>query len=88
MIENLDNIIRQREAQFGNKMFGEQQPSTNNNKEDESVEILKLIFEYIKQSNAKINEKLDKINKEQILINKSSKKRIINKKFKRKIRKK
>ena len=58
-IENIDKIIRERDRQLGGSMLGSvEQPK---DRSDEVVELLRLIFGYLKESFKEINEKLDSI---------------------------
>ena len=62
-IQNLQQLIAARERQQGGKMTDIKEPVTNKN--DEVVEIMKLLFEYLRQSVAQINQDIGIIKQQQ-----------------------
>lgn len=58
-IKNLQSIIKAREAQHGQPMTEKSQPESN-----ETTEILRLIFAYIKQTMGELNINIAQMNQE------------------------
>jgi len=59
-IQNLQNIIKAREIQQGRPMTEEERPS----QVDETTEILRLMFAYLKKTFGEINSNITQMNQE------------------------
>lgn len=64
-IENLDNLIKAREAQMGGPMLdAEKVVGQKKEKSNETLEVMKLLFDYMKESNKHFSKELQTIKKQ------------------------